>query len=290
MTCGIYKLSFNNTDKVYIGLSSNIERRMAAHKYTLLHNLAPNKLQSAYTKYGMFIPEILCECEESELQQFEIETIDIYNSIENGFNSREGGNIGSSSSTRGDRNGRSIYSNDTIREAFLLLINTNKTLPEISDILNISIQCLGHISSGTGHKWLEKEFPEEYTALVSTKRTYNKYFPVVITNGIEEILINSYEELINKFNIAYSTAVGFISGRTLTLLKEWKLLNKCTSNIKNKKPVYTLKNIYTGYEESFTSAISFFNKYQLKNRNKFNKFLKSNNKEEYEGWVNVDKR
>ena len=75
MTCGIYKLNFNNTEKVYIGQSIDIESRFSKHKSALSRGVAAPKLQAAHTLYGIPNLEILTECAISELNSYEKETI-----------------------------------------------------------------------------------------------------------------------------------------------------------------------------------------------------------------------
>jgi len=86
MTIGIYKLNFKGTDKVYIGQSKNIESRFNSHISALRAGYSTKKLLEAYNSFGTPTIEILCECRIEELNDFENETIEIYNAVDNGFN------------------------------------------------------------------------------------------------------------------------------------------------------------------------------------------------------------
>lgn len=89
MTCGIYKITNQINNKVYIGSSINLEKRWVNHK-CLLKNLKHSnaKLQRAVNKYGLnnFIFEIILVCESDELLKFEQYYIDLFTSYKLGYN------------------------------------------------------------------------------------------------------------------------------------------------------------------------------------------------------------
>tara|TARA_R110000822_G_scaffold148061_1_gene286991 strand:+ start:417 stop:941 length:525 start_codon:yes stop_codon:yes gene_type:complete len=80
MTCGIYKITENETGKAYIGKSKNIEKRWKVH-----HNrFSPD----------LFSYEVIMECDEEQLAFWEIAWIASERSVEFGFNVTVGGNGG----------------------------------------------------------------------------------------------------------------------------------------------------------------------------------------------------
>lgn len=95
--CGIYIIKNDINDKVYIGQSINIYKRIQEHFYKSECNKDVsynNALHSAIRKYGKehFYYEILEECDASLLDEYEIEYINKYNSISpNGYNILSGG-------------------------------------------------------------------------------------------------------------------------------------------------------------------------------------------------------
>lgn len=97
MNIGIYMIKnlFNN--KVYIGQSTNIDRRWNDHKNKLNNNKHENlHLQESYNKYGEdnFSFEIICKCGKDELNDKEVYYINKFKSYmpENGYNLTKGGN------------------------------------------------------------------------------------------------------------------------------------------------------------------------------------------------------
>jgi len=79
MTCGIYKITENETGKAYIGQSVNIERRWKTHH----KRLSPD----------LFSYEVIMECEKIQLAFWEIAWIGSENTLHpKGFNHTIGGN------------------------------------------------------------------------------------------------------------------------------------------------------------------------------------------------------
>jgi len=79
---GIYKIT-NPSDKIYIGQSVNIEKRI--NKYKLLDCKNQNRLYNSLLKYGFenHKIEVLCECEKHELNDKERYYQDLYSVINN---------------------------------------------------------------------------------------------------------------------------------------------------------------------------------------------------------------
>ena len=93
--CGVYKITNNVNGKVYIGQSINIKNRWKDHIYALNRNDSScTLLQRAWNKYKQnnFCFEILELCSEEELDDVEIKYIELYDSINNGYNIEKGGN------------------------------------------------------------------------------------------------------------------------------------------------------------------------------------------------------
>jgi hypothetical protein len=190
MTVGIYKLSFNGTDRVYIGQSNNIELRYNIHRTTLNCGKGTKKLQEAYNSFGMPDIEILVECSIEELDANEISAIEIFDSVKNGFNTREVATH--RSNLYGDLAGNSKYTNAQIEEVFMYLVDNILTHREIIEITGVSKGVVSDISCGNTHMWLADVYPEKYKKLMELKGTNrrrnkmtaksrNKYYPQVVS-------------------------------------------------------------------------------------------------------------
>lgn len=93
--CGVYKIINNVNKKVYIGQSINIKARWKDHINALNRNDSScTLLQRAWNKYHQdsFSFEVLELCSEDMLDEIEIRYIELYDSINNGYNIESGGN------------------------------------------------------------------------------------------------------------------------------------------------------------------------------------------------------
>lgn len=193
MTIGIYKLIFNDTDKVYVGQSNCIEKRWTSHNSCMRLGKASPKLQYAYSTYGLKGYEILCECSLEELNSTEVEAIGLYDSFNNGFNS-------SPSATgpclHGESNPSALETDDTYREILRLLVQASPSLNkrEISEICNVSIYTVRHIAALETHAWLKEDMPIEYAKLLCLKSIPHyrgtQYPKLVSPDGVVHEVIN----------------------------------------------------------------------------------------------------
>lgn len=189
MVTGIYKLNFPNTSKVYIGQSKCIERRFTIHLRNMLLGKSPKKLQEAYTLYGKPTYEILCESSIETIDSDELDAINIFDSVNNGFNTlaHQAGkntNIGQEANT-------SQYTNDQYIEVFELLIDNNLFRREIAQITNVSIDVVKSIANLECHKWLKEVYPDKYCILENLNKVFNKYDNGAIRDTLGSLYILS---------------------------------------------------------------------------------------------------
>lgn len=159
MTCGIYKLDFKGTDKVYIGQSVNIEKRYRQHVNILVTTKATAKLQDAYKVHGTPNYSILLECSIEELDDNEEEAISIFNSVDNGFNTYYYANEAPTYSGYGY--GNSKYSKEQIIRSIDLLLTTSLTNIEVSEITEVASSSVSLLSRVESHPWVWQEFPDK---------------------------------------------------------------------------------------------------------------------------------
>jgi group I intron endonuclease len=84
---GIYKIT-SPSNKIYIGQSVNIEKRFIGYKRMYVKNKKQIKLHRSFLKYGVVnhIFEIVQECLEQELNNYERYYQELYNCLNNGLN------------------------------------------------------------------------------------------------------------------------------------------------------------------------------------------------------------
>ena len=164
MTCGIYMLHFNNTNMVYIGQGTNVEVRYSTHISKMRRGVSAKKLQEAYNTFGEPTLEIILECVEEELDTMENQAIEIFNTVDTGFNSCYV--AGGGCSLKGEDAGNSRFSNIEIISVFKFLVyNQNLSSKDISIYTGVSKSTIDAISCLRIHKWLKDSYPEEYILL-----------------------------------------------------------------------------------------------------------------------------
>lgn len=93
-TCGIYKITSLKTGMCYVGQAISLQKRWSEHCKAGLGIDTPvgNKLYTAMLAEGLygFTFELLEECKKEELDEKERYYIDVYNSVEFGYNSNRG--------------------------------------------------------------------------------------------------------------------------------------------------------------------------------------------------------
>ncbi len=196
MTTGIYILVFDGTDKVYVGQSTNIERRLTAHISKFKRGIHAYKLQAAYTLYGTPTLHVLETCEEENLDTNENIYIDEFNAVNDGFNSMY--KAGGGCSLCGEDAGNSKFSNIEIEKAFIYLVdNAQLTSMEISKLTGVSKDTIDAIAGGKVHLWLQDIYHDKYVELMKRPIAYSK-------NKTLKDIGKNYPRLVSPEGVAYT--------------------------------------------------------------------------------------
>lgn len=280
MTCGIYLLKFDNFDKVYIGKSVDISSRTSRHLTYLRSNTHYNtKIQKAYDIYGEPKVIILEEASHDTLNSKEIYWIDKYNSYKKGLNGTAGGEGGST----GENNIRAKYDKDTYVLILELLANTDWTVLEIVRELGVTFDVVSHISTGSSHKYLEEEYPENYLKMKTKHRmSHNcKYEKEAYAKILELLATTSMtqQEIAHKLGISLSVVINISASKTHRYLEvEYPELY---SKMKNKRVKQVLSP--TGEIHTVIKAKDFAEKHSL-SRGALSQLLNSKLKQ-HKGWT-----
>lgn len=233
MLTGIYILRFKGTDKVYVGKATSIMTRYTAHKNQLSNKTHTKKMNNAFELYGYPSVEVLLECSIEELNENENLAIDIFNSVENGFNTlTTAEEMPDGSNNYGELNSRAKYSNAQVLIAVDLMLANTHTLQEVSTISGINYSTILLIASGHQHKWVEKEYPEKYALLMKLKGTRMKESKSAKGRGITyPILLDPEGNEHNVDNVkVFAEKYGLNKGHLGQVLlgkepqhKKWKL-------------------------------------------------------------------
>jgi len=218
MTTGIYKLIFNNTNKIYIGKSLCIEERYNTHLRTFNDRSAAKKLLQAYDTYGKPSISILEICTAATLSDRETYYINAYNVVEDGFNTQKVSD--EMPRLYGEEHPQSLYSNRQIEEVFLNLIQYKLTHQEIADLTKVSKNMVNAVAAGTCHAWLRDDYPKEYADFFNNKPAYGnskergKVYPTIKDpNGIVYDNIDNIRKFSREHNLPYSSLNSLLNFR-----------------------------------------------------------------------------
>lgn len=200
MTCGIYALYWEYQDKVYIGLSQNIEGRFKEHLRDMRKGDHSNYLiQKIYNEYGE--PNtlvILEECSLLELNNKEIYWTNEFDALNPkvGLCLVEPGN-----NVFGTRSRNSKYSKRQVLSVFSMLYKTTDSHRSISNKLKVPISLVDDIACRGSHLWLKEQYTEKYNRLVANKpiryklrntsEHKDKHYPTLVSPTGEEFDIVS---------------------------------------------------------------------------------------------------
>ncbi len=164
---------FIGTAKCYIGQALDIPRRFTTHKYKLSLGKGAKKLQEAYNTYGEPALEVLVLCAIEELDRLEEEAIEIFDSVNNGFNSISSITSSGYLQLSGDSSNNSKHTNEQYLETLDLLVLEEYSHRDIAEQVEVSLAVVKSISSLQTHRWMKNVAPEKYIKLEHLHEKYS---------------------------------------------------------------------------------------------------------------------
>lgn len=227
MTTGIYALYWQEQDLVYIGQSQNIEARFKEHLNKMGKGTHTNyKVQDSYNLYGKPELVILEEANLDRLNDLEILWTKEFDSINNGLNIIEAGQVG-----WGVNSNASKYTKRQVLKVFSLLYRTELSHREISIRCNVPISLSADIKNIKTHLWLRQMYPQQYAKMLVrdangiVSRTNSKHGLLKFINSITgniETVENIYS-FASKYSLETTHLYKVISGKRKSH-KGWSLV------------------------------------------------------------------
>lgn len=229
MAIGIYKLVWNNSDKIYVGQSVNIENRYINHMSKFRNNQHSAYMQNMYNKYDSPQLVILEECSISELDHKEIYWISVSDTVNI--------SVGGSNGLFGVNSPRCRYTKEQIVLVAQLLTNPNYTDFEISELTGVSCGTIMGIRKRKRHNWLAEEFPDLWKSLedisrfsTAQARRFKTDCTLCDVDGKYHIVTNiskfAKENNLNKGHLCALVRGEILSHKGYTLVENRKELNE----------------------------------------------------------------
>jgi group I intron endonuclease len=220
--CGIYMMSFNDYNLIYIGQSIDIHKRFSRHLSDLRANRHyNNKITEAFKTFGPPTLDILEVCCSNNLDELENYYIKEFDSCINGLNIRNE----EESILRGPLANSAKYTEAQILKIFELLCNPDNSSKYISEITGVPSGNINSIARGASHSWLSERFPDKYAYMISLKGTRNgrqnsllnrngKYHPELLSpTGEIYSEIDNLAEFCRTHNLPYCNMNKLVRGK-----------------------------------------------------------------------------
>lgn len=224
---GVYKIIFDN-NKIYIGISSDIRRRINEHLNKDVKSYLELAISRAIKKHlikDIEIIEIIDKKERQKMREREKYWIKYYNSFENK-------NIGYNMTPGGDGASDGIYnsvSNITEKELdmiYNLLLKSDLTYNEIANKTNSSYKVVSGINNGVHYRKENYNYPlrknrkEKYGLNNKNSSFYdNKEKLLEVVKDLKENIL-SYDEIKIKYDIKSTTLTNINQGKIYYLKEE----------------------------------------------------------------------
>lgn len=229
---GVYKITFPN-NKIYIGISNNIYRRILEHNADFRNNLP---IENAIRKYGKITEFDIIEEIDVENRKFMRERekfwIHQYNSNkkEFGYNISEGGD----GSDIGSKNHQAKLTEEQYLKVYDDLKNTNLSLQEIADKYEMNLSSISRLNNGHSyfHSLIQYPIRSSKPGVAGTNSGNSKFNKEDIEQIKKWLIENekSIENIANYFKVNVSTIRNINNGKTY----------------KDNNLIYPLRNFTTG--------------------------------------------
>lgn len=216
---GIYKITFPN-QKVYIGRSNNIYRRMLEHNNDFRNKLP---IEYAIMKYGKITEFDIIELidDVNEMKQREIYWIKYYDSTNKnkGYNISLGGDGGDP----GSSNSQAKFTEEQIQILYKeLKENLNESLEQIANKYNIHLSTLSNINNGHTYYHSMIQYPirnkKECRQIIAGIKNKNSKFTEQDLKEIYDLLQNrqdlTMKEIAKQYKVYASTIQNINLGKT----------------------------------------------------------------------------
>ena len=232
MSIGIYALSYEEYNHIYIGQSVNIEVRVSKHISLLKHHTHYNyKLQDLYDRLGTPTVDIVELCSISELTIKENQWIEEFDSFNSGLNLR----TIELTSNKGTSHSQAKFTEKQIINTFQLLLDPSNLCKDISECTKVSEGMVSMIACGQSHRWLEEKFPKDYAILMgligqrrvhvhSAKGRGISYPTILDPSGNEYSNITNVKKFAKEHNLNYTHLLKVLGKKYgAVCVSGWKL-------------------------------------------------------------------
>lgn len=213
---GVYKITFPN-NKIYIGISNNIYRRMLEHNTDFRNNLPIEKAIQKYGKITEF--DILEEIDPENRtlmrirEKFWISTFNS-NKKEFGYNISDGGD----GADMGSNNSQAKLTEEQFQRVYNDLIDNKLSLQQIADKYEMHLSSISRLNNGHAyfHSIIIYPIRKNKPGVAGTNNGNSKFSQEDVNNIVKLLIENkvTIKEIASLYNVDDSTIRKINNGKT----------------------------------------------------------------------------
>ena len=245
---GIYKFTNKINGKVYIGQTRYLNSRYREHKSELINGIHHNEyLQKSVNKYGFdnFDYEIICRCNEDELDEKELYYINLYDSTNRnkGYNIHSGGENNRLSKETIEKIRKSHYGTNSKLtpkqvESIKLELLEGFTDKELADKYNVDHTTINKIGRCKNWKQVRSDLNDKNEKIKKNKK--DKEIAKIKKENTEKIVVNMFLEGHKIESILEATGITYPMYKRIT-----KGLTAKRDKLRYEKIMYLKSKKYT---------------------------------------------
>ena len=223
---GIYKITNKTNNKIYIGQSTNIEKRWGEHKRNAFNSNTHTyhyPLYLAIRKYGLdnFVFEIVEECLTENLTKQEQYWMDYYNSLDGNYGYNL---VPAESAKRGEYCNWAVLTDFQVEQIENLLQQTTIPMSQIAEMYQVSGSCVEDINKGCRRTKDNLQYPLRTNTRSISHRGELQNTAILSENEVIEIRNRYVNEDLQNIYEDYKNKISFSGFKKIVYGATWKHL------------------------------------------------------------------
>lgn len=223
---GIYKITNKTNNKVYIGQSTDIEKRWGEHKRNAFNSNTHTyyyPLYLAIRKYGLdnFVFEVIEECSTENLTKQEQYWMDYYNSLDGNYGYNL---VPAENAKRGEHCNWAVLTNFQVEQIENLLQQTTIPMTQIAKMYQVSSSCIEDINKGRSRTKDNLQYPLRTNTRSIGHRGELQNTAILSENEVIEIRNRYVNEELQNIYEDYKNRISFAGFKKIVYGATWKHL------------------------------------------------------------------
>ena len=223
---GIYKITNKTNNKIYIGQSTNIEKRWGEHKRNAFNSNTHTyhyPLYLAIRKYGLdsFVFEIIEECSTENLTTQDQYWMDYYHSLDGNYGYNL---VPAENAKRGEHCNWAVLTDFQVEQIENLLQRTTIPMSQIAEMYQVSGSCIEDINKGRRRTKDNLQYPLRINTRSISHRGELQNTAVLSEDDVIEVRNRYVNEELQNIYEDYKNRISFSGFKKMIYGATWKHL------------------------------------------------------------------